>query len=56
MEQDIIYSRGRKLEKWGESEHETGVTVADVAQFEEIPKGAIILKEMTSDDIYNGSK
>ena len=55
--QGLTRTRCNKIQQWEAQVHETGATVDDVAKLEKILKtGAIILRDITGDNIYNSGK
>jgi len=48
--------RRQKIQEWEKRVHVTGATVDDVAKLEKVLKGAIILRDIAGEDIYNSGK
>ena len=54
--QGLTPTRRKKIQGWEERVHESGATVDDVAELENILKRAIVLRDIAGEDIYNSRK
>ena len=54
--QGLTPTQRRKIQEWEEGDHKSGATVEDVDDLEEILKRAIVLRDITGEDIYNSGK
>jgi len=54
--QGLTPTRRQKIPAWEARVHQTGATVDDVAELERILKQAIVLRDITGEDVYNSGK